>query len=90
MRALTLVFLTLAMLRCQLETVSYWRSVLLFGHLEAAREYPVDGRERRVLFISYHKRAFVFVYQYPDIPGARERGAWHGCGLYELPNHQIG
>jgi len=82
-----LMGLTIGQLACADHTVSYWREVLLFGKHQATRHYPIDGRDRRVLFISFRKRAFVFVFDWPEKPGVREGTAWHGCGLYERPNH---
>jgi len=72
-------------LRCQGDKYPHWREVLLFGDHAATRHRPIDGRDRRLLFIFYHKRAFVFVFDWPEKPGVRVGTAWHGCGVYELP-----
>jgi len=71
-------------LRCERPSYAGWYSVLRWGQRQRTEYQPIDGRERRLLFITYHKRSFVFVFDWPEKPGVRVGSAWHGCGLYEL------
>lgn len=76
--------LSLAQLRCELPTDSSWRQVLLYGDHVGYADYPVDGKIRHTLALTHRRNLFVFVFMYPDEPGAIEPGAWHGCGLYQI------
>jgi hypothetical protein len=82
--ALNQSILSDAQLRCAEAGVSNWREVLLYGDSIGYADYPIDGRTRHTLSISFRKKIFVFVFMFPDQPGALEPGAWHGCAVYDL------
>jgi hypothetical protein len=63
-------------LACDRASYPGWRSVLLFADDWHVRTYPTSEGPRRVVFISTHQRAFVFVFNFHN---------HHGCGLYERP-----
>lgn len=71
-------------LSCQREGYADWYDVLRYGKYERTFYQEIDRRERRLLLISYDKRFFVFVFDWPETPGVRVGSAWHGCGLYEV------
>jgi hypothetical protein len=72
------------LLRCEVTTVPGWESALRYGKPVLVTDLPIDGRLRKVLYIEYDRRLLLFVFGWPELPGIRERGAWHGCGMYEL------
>lgn len=76
------------LLRCQGQTIPDWREALTYGQRVGYYDYPVDGRVRHTLTLTYRKRLLLFVFMYPDQPGAIEKMpggiAWHGCGMYEI------
>jgi len=83
--------LTVSQLRCAEPGVDYWYNVLAHGSKVGIAEHPVDGRARRVLYMFYGQQVYAFLFMYPELPGAREPGAWHGCAiyrLYRLPSHR--
>jgi hypothetical protein len=75
-------------LRCELPGVTNWREVLLYGDTLGYEDLPIDGRTRHLLFLTHRRNLFVFVFMYPDEPGAIEQTsygqAWHGCAVYQI------
>jgi hypothetical protein len=71
-------------LRCAYPGVENWREVMEQGEVIEVRDYPIDGRQRKTILFSFHTRAFIFIFMWPELPGAREAGAWHGCAVYDL------
>lgn len=76
--------LTIAQQRCEMPGVQEWRAVLMFGHRLGYEDYTVDGKSRHTMVLTHRRNLYVFVFMYPDQPGALEPGAWHGCAIYLL------
>lgn len=81
---ITSQLLTVPQLRCEEPGISYWYNVLAYGSIFGLNEVPIDGRDRRVLYLVYGQQVYAFLFMWPELPGAREPGAWHGCAIYRL------
>lgn len=76
--------LTPSQLSCSEPGIDYWYNVLRYGQ-RFGRDYLPDGdQQRRVAYLVYGQSVYAFLFMYPDEPGAREQGAWHGCAIYRL------
>lgn len=86
-----IALLLATMLRCEPATITDWRQALVYGDLIGYMDYPVvvsgTVKIRHTRWQVFRKRLTVFVYEFPDVPGARAGSAWHGCGMYDYADY---